>query len=160
MLEISNITLFPRLFTKQLWSCPGHQNSTNFRSIKNLPPTNLKEGFQNPVSVQTWCQDFNCQSNSVFHSQYYKNRAQLHRTMFSPSHSLTEPQTLPGGSWTTACVKLLSLCKSMGHHLKGSLRSQAYASQLISSTENMRAWKVSEEQWLLFFPWEERQILW
>lgn len=65
-----------------------------------------------------------------------------------PSYSLTEPQTLPGGAWTTTCVKLSSLCKTTGHHPKDSLRSQAHAPQLISSTwqntKVLRTWGLQK----------------
>lgn len=100
---------------------PRHQNSANFHSMENLPLNSFKEGFQSPASVQTWCQDFNCQSkdNSVFHPQNHEKKSTLAQDcVLPPSHSHTEPQTLPGGAWTTTCVKLLSLCKTMGHHLK------------------------------------------
>lgn len=146
---------------------PRHQNSANFHSMENLPLNSFKEGFQNPASVQTWCQDFNCQSkdNSVFHPQNHEKKSTLAQDcVLPPSHSHTEPQTLPGGAWTTTCVKLLSLCKTMGHHLKipWEVRHCSSADFLYltkrKGTEDMRASKASEEQWLLLS--EKSDFLW
>lgn len=70
----------------------------------------------------------------MFHPQDYQKQSTVAQdNVLSPSHSLTEPEELQ--EW-------FSLCKTMGHHLKGSLRSQVHEDtySILSWYPLLRTW--------------------